>query len=108
MSAEDKTIPTVEHSRAHVERLERAALGCRVFCHHSTPRGDAFSWVGTLHVADEVLQDNIVGALLRMPQSSRLWNRSIDALSRLAPPTSSATAQKAKEENPFEVLSDAN
>ena len=31
MSAEDKTIPTVKHIRARVERLERAALACRVF-----------------------------------------------------------------------------
>ena len=76
-------------------------------CHRSILQGDAFSWVEVFRVADEVLQDNVVGALCSMLQSLRLWNRAIDALSRLAPPTSN-TIQKATEENPFEVSSDAN
>ena len=47
-----------------------------------------------------------MGALCGMLQSLRLWNRAIDALSRLAPPTS--VAPKSTEENPFEVSSDAD
>lgn len=65
-------------------------------------------WVSD--VADEAPQDNVVGALCSMLQSLRLWNRAIDALSRLAPPTSTAVPPKASEEdaNPFEVSSDAD
>ena len=31
MAAEDKTMPTAKRIRVRVERLERAALACRVF-----------------------------------------------------------------------------
>lgn len=51
-----------------------------------------------------------MGALCSMLQSLRLWNRAIDALSRLTPPTSVGVAPKSTEEcsNPFEVSNNAN
>ena len=61
-----------------------------------------------LHVADNALQDNTVGALCSMLQSLRLWNRAIDALSRLSPPTSAAPKSTEESSNPFEVSSDAD
>ncbi|KAF8446447.1 peptidase family C50-domain-containing protein [Boletus edulis BED1] len=88
VAAEDKTMPTAKRIRMRVERLERAALACRVFA------------------AIQYTKDNIVGALCSMLQSLRLWNRAIDALSRLASPSLTNTASKSTEsENPFEVPS---
>lgn len=49
-----------------------------------------------------------MGALCSMLQSLRLWNRAIDALSRLAPPTSVASKSTEENSNPFEVSSNAN
>ncbi|KAF8139773.1 peptidase family C50-domain-containing protein [Boletus edulis] len=91
VAAEDKTMPTAKRIRMRVERLERAALACRVFA------------------AIQYTKDNLVGALCSMLQSLRLWNRAIDALSRLAPPSPTKTASKSTEsENPFEVPSKTN
>ncbi|KAF8556865.1 hypothetical protein OG21DRAFT_1495257 [Imleria badia] len=92
MAIEDKTMSTAKRVRVRVERLERAALACRVFA------------------AVQYSEDNVVGALCSMLQSLRLWNRAIDALSRLAPQTSTNAASKATEEsaNPFAVSTDAD
>ena len=78
------------------------------FRRHSILQGNAFSWGELFHVTDEPPQDNVVGALCSMLQSLRLWNRAIDALSRLAPPTSIAPKSTEESANPFEVSSDAD
>lgn len=106
VAIEDKTMATAKRIRVRVERLERAALACRVFAAVQYSKVRFNGWV--LHIADEALQDNVVGALYSMLQSLRLWNRAIDALSRLAPQSSTNAAPKATEENanPFEVSSD--
>ncbi|KAG9309980.1 peptidase family C50-domain-containing protein [Chiua virens] len=90
VSVEDKTMPTAKRIRARVERLERAALACRVFA------------------AVQYSKDNVIGALSAMLQSLRLWNRAIDALSRLAPPTSGGSKSVEDNSNPFEVSSNPN
>lgn len=47
------------------------------------------------------LQNDIVGALGCMLQSLRLWNRAVDTMSRLSPPSAKSTKATA-DENPFE------
>ena len=104
MSAEDKAIPTVKHIRAR-GTTGASCIGMPCFCHRPILQGDAFSSFEMFRV---ILQDDVVGALCGMLRSLRLWNRVIDALSHLAPLTTNATAQKAAEENPLRVSSDAN
>ncbi|KAI6148818.1 peptidase family C50-domain-containing protein [Pisolithus tinctorius] len=87
VAAEDKTAPTVQRIRARVERLERAALACRVFS------------------AIQYSKDDMVGALCTMLQSLRLWNRAVDALSRLSPSRSSASKTTQEDNNVFEAPS---
>ncbi|KAL4079672.1 peptidase family C50-domain-containing protein [Scleroderma citrinum] len=83
VAIEDKTAPTAQRIRTRVERLERAALACRVFS------------------AIQYSKDDMAGALCAMLQSLRLWNRATDALSRLNPLNNSAS--KTTQVNPFEA-----
>ncbi|KAF8842467.1 hypothetical protein BDN67DRAFT_965802 [Paxillus ammoniavirescens] len=85
VAVEEKTMPTAQRIRARVERLERAALACRVFA------------------AVQHSKDNVVGAICSMLQSLRLSNRAIDALSRLNPPNSTTPKATKEDSNPFEV-----
>ncbi|KIK92250.1 hypothetical protein PAXRUDRAFT_830139 [Paxillus rubicundulus Ve08.2h10] len=85
VAVEEKTMPTAQRIRARVERLERAALACRVFA------------------AVQHSKDNVVGAMCSMLQSLRLLNRAIDALSRLNPPNNTARKATKEDYNPFEV-----
>ena len=48
-----------------------------------------------------------MGALSSMLQSLRLWNRAVDAIARLAPPTRGGMKGTEENENPFEVTNDA-
>ncbi|KAI5983296.1 peptidase family C50-domain-containing protein [Pisolithus albus] len=89
VAAEDKTAPTVQRIRTRVERLERAALACRVFS------------------AIQHSKNDVVGALCTMLQSLRLWNRAIDALSRLNPSRRSASKTTQEDDNVFEASNDA-
>ncbi|KAH0826731.1 cysteine peptidase C50 [Lanmaoa asiatica] len=90
VAVEEKSMPTAKRIRVRVERLERAALACRVFA------------------AVQYSKDNVVGALCSMLQSLRLWNRAIDALSRLTPPANVTPKSTEESSNPFEVSSNAN
>lgn len=99
---------TAKRIRVRVERLERAALGCRVFaavqyaqvmCSYGATFSDSLT---------RLSQDNVVGALCSMLQSLRLWNRAVDALSRLTPPTGGGPKPTEESLNPFEVPSNAN
>ncbi|KIJ59919.1 hypothetical protein HYDPIDRAFT_32659 [Hydnomerulius pinastri MD-312] len=85
VALEEKAMTTTQRIRARVERLERAAMACRVFA------------------AVQYSKDNVVGAMCSMLQSLRLWNRAVDALSRLSPPSSSAAKPSQEDSNPFEV-----
>ncbi|KAI6127502.1 peptidase family C50-domain-containing protein [Pisolithus croceorrhizus] len=71
---------TAQRIRTRVERLERAALACR---------------------------NDVAGALCTMLQSLRLWNRAIDALSRLNPSRRSASKTAQEDDNVFEAPSNA-
>lgn len=89
VTAEDKTAPTAQRIRMRVERLERAALACRVFS------------------AIQHSKNDVVGALCTMLQSLRLWNRAIDALSRLNPSRRSASKTTQEDDNVFEASNNA-
>ncbi|KAI9568353.1 hypothetical protein HD554DRAFT_2172437 [Boletus coccyginus] len=60
-----------------------------------------------LKAGDVPDEDNTLGALCSMLQSLQLWNCAVDALSRLAPPTSTAPKLTEESSNPFEVSNDA-
>ncbi|KAI6117301.1 peptidase family C50-domain-containing protein [Pisolithus croceorrhizus] len=89
VASEDKTAPTAQRIRTRVGRLERAALACRVFS------------------AIQYSKNDVVGALCTMLQSLRLWNRAIDALSRLNPSRRSASKTTQEDDNVFEAPSNA-
>ncbi|KAH7890369.1 peptidase family C50-domain-containing protein [Phlebopus sp. FC_14] len=88
LAPEESSMPTVQRIRTRVERLERAALACRIFA------------------AIQYTKDNLAGALSGMLQSLRLWNRAVAALSRVSPPPNSPTQTHQADSNPFEVSSE--
>ncbi|KAF9233396.1 peptidase family C50-domain-containing protein [Melanogaster broomeanus] len=90
VAVEEKTMTTAQRIRTRVERLERAALACRVFA------------------AVQYSKDNVVGAMYSMLQSLRLWNRAVDALSRLNLPNSSAPKLPKENSNPFDVSNEGS
>ncbi|KAF9225675.1 hypothetical protein BS17DRAFT_749997 [Gyrodon lividus] len=90
VAVEEKTMSTAQRIRARVERLERAALACRVFA------------------AVQYSKDNVAGAMCIMLQSLRLWNRAVDALSRLNPPNRMAPKASKEDSNPFEVSNEGS
>ncbi|KAH7913084.1 peptidase family C50-domain-containing protein [Hygrophoropsis aurantiaca] len=86
-STEEKGMSSVERIRTRVGRLERAALAAQVFA------------------AVQHSKDNAVDALKYMMQALRLWNRAVDALARLNPPSNSKASPAEVDDNPFEAPS---
>ncbi|KAH7929994.1 hypothetical protein BV22DRAFT_1001613 [Leucogyrophana mollusca] len=86
-TVEEKSMTSAQRIRARVGRLERAAMAAHVFA------------------VIQYSKNNVVDALKNMMQALRLWNRAVDALARLNPPTNSGnkTVPDAEDSNPFEV-----
>ncbi|KAI0824951.1 peptidase family C50-domain-containing protein [Trametes gibbosa] len=79
---EDKGLPTAQRVRVRTALLERAAEAALAYA------------------AIQDARDDPTSSLEGLLQALRLWNRAVDTLSRLRPPT---TPKAATEDNPFEV-----
>ncbi|KAJ7632765.1 cysteine peptidase C50 [Roridomyces roridus] len=81
MGEESKSMSTLERVHCRVGRLEKAATACNVFALIQYCREDSAT------------------SLESLLQSLRLWNRAVDALSRLSP----SAPKPVEQDNPFEM-----
>ncbi|KAJ7172324.1 cysteine peptidase C50 [Mycena filopes] len=86
LGEESKGMTTLERVQCRVGRLEKAAVAAHVFAliQHS--------------------REDIATSLEALLQSLRLWNRAVDTLARLNPPT----VKPVEEDNPFDMTSVRN